>query len=527
MSEDISTTSSPLVNERKLPSGQDRFTGRDWAIAAALVILTVLTRLPFIPPLIAHSDGAEYAFALERFDMARGYPHAPGYPYFILCAKPIYALTGDANSSLVAVAMAFSALACGALYLLGTALFGPWVGLAAALLLMTDSNFWRFGVSWMSYPAGVFWGSVVALTAYRARATSPRWSTISALVIGVAGGFRQQILTFFGLMWLWFSRRAGWRRLALGTALIVILTGLWIAAVSSWTGGYAIYQASSQAQFTEVLHPASVLAALAEGPRAALDRFAERMGKWSELLFGGRSHLSVLAWLLPLLYALGRVMRPQLVRADDRIQLLILWLLPLVAFHLLVNMDTRSYVLIYMPALCLLAGLGIYLFCADLTQNSPRMLPTWLVVVALGVMLNIGVFITRTAPESDRYARQVESVIDHISSRYRPSEAVIVQSDLRMFYHAVHFYLPEYPGYLLQQTMSPPRPSLAFPSPVRLDDSIISAIFLNPNARVEPEPELVELPGGAMLQVLAIAPDERYMYFGPEGVRFAASPDEE
>ena len=204
------------------------------------------------------------------------------------------------------------------------------------------------------------------------------------------------------------------------------------------------------------------------------------------------------------------------------------WLLPLVAFHLLVNMDTRSYVLIYMPALCLLAGLGIYLFCADLTENRPRMLPTWfVVVVALGIMLNIGVFITRTAPESDRYARQVESVISYIKAQYRPDEAAIVQSDLRMFYHAVHYYLPEYPGHLLQQTMSPPRPSLAFPSPVRLNDSVSRVIFLNPHARVQPQPQLVELPGGAMLQVLAIAPAERYMYFGPEGVWFAASPDEE
>jgi len=512
-----------------IPAPQLKFTRKDWLVALGLVVITVATRLPYIPPIITHSDGAEYAFALEKFDMARGYPHAPGYPYFILCAKPIYALTGDANISLVAVAMGFSALACGALYLLGTALFGPWVGLAAALLLMTDSNFWRFGVSWMSYPAGVFWTSVVALAAYRTRCVGSRWSTLCALVIGVAGGFRQQILTFFTPMWLWFSRRAGWRRLISGLVIIALLTVIWIVWVSTWTGGYAVYQASSQAQFSEVVYPGSVFAALTEGPHAAIDRSVERMGRWSDLLFGGHSHLSVLAWLLPLLYALGHVLRPTLIWSDDRVHLLIAWLLPIMAFHLLVNIDTRSYVLIYMPALCLLAGLGIYLFCADLLELLPDgrhwQLPVCImVVVVLGTMLNAGVFALRTQPENARHTRQVESVISHIEIHYQSSEVAIVQSDARMFYHAVHYYLPEYRGYLLQQTMSPPRPSLAFPSPVRLADSVTSVIFLNPKARVRPEPELVALPTGATVGVVQVGSEQRHMYFDATGVWFTPDP---
>ncbi len=512
-----------------IPAPQLKFVRRDWLVAVGLVVITVATRLPFVPPIIADSDGAEYAFALDKFDMARGYPHAPGYPYFVLCAKPIYALTGDANISLVAVAIGFSALACGALYLLGTALFGPWVGLAAALLLMTDSNFWHFGVAWRPPPAGVFWAVIVALCAYRIRRASPRWSSICALVIGVAGGFRQQILTFFTPMWLWFSRQVGWRRLVGGLIIIAVLTGTWIGLASHWTGGYAIYQASNQAQWREHIYNSSVFAAVSNGPKAVVERLIHRLGVWSELLFGGHSHLSVLAWLLPLLYALGRILRPQCIYSDERPQLLLAWIAPVMAFHLLVNMDNRSYVLIYMPALCLLAALGIYLFCADLRELLPDgrrwQLPVCIVVVVvLGMMLNVGVFVLRTQPEDARHTRQVESIINYIKSQYRSTEAAIVQSDARMFYHAVHYYLPEYKGYLLQQTMSPPRPSLAFPSPVRLPDSVTSVIFLNPKARVRPKPELVELPTGAALQVLHLQPEQHYMHFDQTGVWFAANP---
>ena len=114
--------------------------------------------------------------------------------------------------------------------------------------------------------------------------------------------------------------------------------------------------------------------------------------------------------------------------------------------------------------------------------------------------------------------------IEHIRHEYQPREAVIVQSDARMFYHIVHYYLPQYEGYLLQQTMSPPRPSLAFPSPVRLADSVSSVILLNPKARVRPEPQLVELRTDATVGVVRIGPEARYMHFDGTGVRFAANP---
>ncbi len=58
-----------------IPAPQLKFTRRDWLVAVGLVIMTVATRLPYIPPVIVQADGAEYAFALEKVDMAHGYPH--------------------------------------------------------------------------------------------------------------------------------------------------------------------------------------------------------------------------------------------------------------------------------------------------------------------------------------------------------------------------------------------------------------------------------------------------------------------
>lgn len=522
----------------ELPRPQKKFSRIDWAIALALAALVVVTRIPFLPPIIADSDGAEYAFALEKFDMAAGYPHAPGYPLYILCAKSVYALTGDANISLVTVSVGFSALACAAMYLWGVAMFGRPVGVIAALLLLTENSFWRFGTMWRSVPSGVFWATVVALTAYRARASGGKWGMISAACLGLGGGFRQQVLTFLSFMWLWCCRKLGWKQLALGLLIIVILTAGWVAAVSWATGGYSVYRASSQAQWREAIYPSSVFFAAHQGLKSTVDALVTRITTWSNYLFGDRSHLSVLAWLLPLLYALGRLLRPQLIWSDERVQLLVAWLVPVMAFHLLVNMDNRSYVLIYLPPLCLIAAVGIYLFCADLRDMIARRYHQpvlsvrrlgWCcaIVVGLGALLNVGVYTTRIAPGQRQYNRQVQSVISHIAANYGAEEAALVQSDLRMSYHAVHYHLPEYPGYLLQQTMSPPRPSLTFPSPVRLDNSIRHVVFLNPQARVQGPTQTVQLDSGAAVQVVALSAAQRYMHFGPAGVWFSTNKDKE
>jgi len=410
-------------------------------------------------------------------------------------------------------------------------MFGPLVGLVAALLLCSDSNFWQFSATGMAYPQGIFWACIVALTAYLGRirgAQAGRWSIVSAILLGIACGFRQQVVMFLGPMWLWLSRHSGWRRIIGGLLIVAVLSAASIAVMSHWAGDYSVLQASNRAQWTEVIYSSSVFAAAKEGLNAAIQKFTERIAVWSQLLFGGNSHLSAIAWLIPLIYAGGRLLRPQLIWHDDRVQLLVAWLLPIIGFHLLIHMLNRGYALIYLPALCLIAAVGIYLFCTDLSGLLPgkqsRSFPACMtVVVAAAVVLNVGVFTLQSAPATRAHARQLQSVITHIQNNYQPEEAVIVQSDARMFYHIIHYYLPQYKGYLLQQTMSPPRPSLAFASPVRLPDSVTSVIFLNPKARVRPEPELVELPTGAAVGVVQVGPEQRYMHFDQTGVWFAAN----
>jgi len=64
-----------------------------------LAIATVLLRLPFLTPRLAHWDAVNYALGLHDFNVAAHQPHPPGSPYFILLGRAALALTGDDNTA--------------------------------------------------------------------------------------------------------------------------------------------------------------------------------------------------------------------------------------------------------------------------------------------------------------------------------------------------------------------------------------------------------------------------------------------
>ncbi len=199
-------------------------------------------------------------------------------------------------------------------------------------------------------------------------------------------------------------------------------------------------------------------------------------------------------------------------------------------------MTSRCHAAIYYPALFIIAGAGLSLLCRDiravrlaLTKRQASITeaaiwPTAAVLVAFIAIWNIGIFASKTGPTLQAEARGVQSVIAHIQQSYKAERTVIVQSDKRMFFYAVEYYLPEYRGYQLEQTLLPSRPSLATPSPIKLEAEVDTVVFLNPDARVAGDSERIALAEGFAVRVKRLRPHHRYMHFSPAGVAFWASP---
>src|SRR5437762_34484 len=71
-----------------------------WVVLTLLAVATVLLRLPFLTPRLAHWDAVNYALGLHQFNVAAHQPHPPGSPYFIVLGRAALGLTGDDNAAL-------------------------------------------------------------------------------------------------------------------------------------------------------------------------------------------------------------------------------------------------------------------------------------------------------------------------------------------------------------------------------------------------------------------------------------------
>jgi len=100
----VSAPAGPSV-DRLLPLPVRAYFG--WACASA--IATLLTRVPLASHYLFSWDSANFAFALDKYNVAAHQPHPPGYPLYVATAWLLRPLFADANAVYVALSVAASA----------------------------------------------------------------------------------------------------------------------------------------------------------------------------------------------------------------------------------------------------------------------------------------------------------------------------------------------------------------------------------------------------------------------------------
>ena len=188
----------------------------DRMIASALAALVLVSRVPFKSQTLWAWDSVLYARALEQgfhvgADLADQRPHPPGYVFYVASAAAFRLITRDSNVALVIVSVLASALTAAAVYLLCRRYADRALAVVITLGAATAPLVWIYGKVAMPYALlGLL--SVVLATALRAARERP-WpaALIASAGLGLAAGFRQDVLLLLGPLWLWMLATRSWQ----------------------------------------------------------------------------------------------------------------------------------------------------------------------------------------------------------------------------------------------------------------------------------------------------------------------------
>lgn len=419
-------------------------------IAVALAGVTIALRIPFASHTLFAWDSANFAMALNQYNVAFHQPHPPGYPLYVAIAKVVSLWVLDANASFVYISIAASGLAVAALFLLASRMYDPWTGFVSAILLAVSVGFWGYGEVAYPYTALALFEILMAWLCYLMWQGNRSVVVLSGLVLGIAGGIRQDVLVFMGLLWLVSVWRAGLLRLILSSLVLCLTVASWLYPAVQLSGGWAVFERASAAEGYLFLPSSSVLLQGVGGVRHNSLLLVHSLDQ----MFG--------ATALVTLYGVGRFLTFKGLVTDQRLRFLLLWLLPPVLIYVLIHIGEPGYVLSIVPVLCIVTAVIIRDILYDvrsmllLVSSRSRRLKNlsslaWMgggavaaLVMALLVAWNANAFLRTNGPARWEEIRAIDSILTgqvEYARSLQPNSVVILANDR---FRQMQYYLPGY-----------------------------------------------------------------------------------
>lgn len=429
-----------------------------WAVAA-LAAATVASRLPFRSRYLFAWDGANFALALDQYNVAFHQPQPPGYPLYVATAWVVRAATGlDANASYVALSVVASGVAVAMAALVGARLFDRATGLLGATVLATSALFWGQGEVAYPYAFLAAFGTAGAWVALRVADGGPgaaRWAVGGAALLAAGSGFRSEVAPFLAPLWAWgvATWPTTWRtRLLTGAMAGVagLATGLaWYVPMVQLTGGPDAYATATGGYYAYFVQATS-------GAGKHLLGVLENLRALVNYAYAGLGPA-----ILLLVADLGPRFRPTRLVADRASRVLALWMGPPVAFYLLVHLGNPGYLLTIIPAAAILVAAGTRDLVADAAGAAaafarwPSLPARTVPGVAAAILLtvaavNAALFIAGPGEGRRREIAAIDAHFDRVLAAIRadypaPSAMVVAYDRSRQY----RYYLPAWRHELL------------------------------------------------------------------------------
>ncbi len=414
-----------------------------WLTTLYFFAAGIILRLPFRSQFLYHWDSVNFAFGLFEFDILNHQPQPPGYILYILLGRLFKLVFVEANASLVWVSVLFSGLAIAALYWVAARLFDDRVGLAAGVLGLTSPLIWFYSEVALNYIIDAFFVTVLAYACYRQLQGDGRFVIPAALLLGLAGGFRQTTLVFLFPLWLFSLKGVGWGKRVTGTAVLGAVVVGWMAIMIVMSGGWDAFWLAMMSQ------SGSNLGISAASSVQFLLLNLARLGLFT---FYG---LMLAALVLPVFVV--RFIRHfrQTVR-EPVWQVLLLWILPSLLFYL-IFVQQAGYTFTYLPAVFILIAFTLARVIAPWARQKFALRSPTAAMAGVLVAANVAFFLLAQPYlfGSDKFLLRTPSAhairdrdtvlgqkIDFIRAQFPPEETLVLAGG--MDFRIPDFYLADY-----------------------------------------------------------------------------------
>jgi 4-amino-4-deoxy-L-arabinose transferase-like glycosyltransferase len=222
--------------------------------------------------------------------------------------------------------------------------------MAAALLLLSSPLLWFHGEVALSYMIEAVFVTLVAFLCYRHLTGQDDRIWLSALMLGIAGGFRQNTMVFLLPLWAVSAWRFRWRRAISAGIVLALSCAAWLLPMMALTGGAERYWEAVGAASQGIAEESSLL----DGKQMAINGARLVMFTWYALPAG----------VVPLVLGAGRWARTHLGHwrswpRDPRGQLFFWWIAPSLVFYFFIHIRQQGHSFTFMSAVLLLTAAAI------------------------------------------------------------------------------------------------------------------------------------------------------------------------
>ncbi|HLG31323.1 MAG TPA: DUF2723 domain-containing protein [Candidatus Brocadiales bacterium] len=410
-----------------------------YTIPLTLFFITIVSRLPFRSKLLYHIDSVQFALGTSEYNITVHQPHPPGYIIYIMLGKILNTITNDANISFVIISIIFSALTVVVVYYSGMTVFTKEVGIVSALIAITSPSIWFHGEVSLSYIVEAFFSVLTALVCWKVLHGQQKYIYVSAIILALSGGVRQNTMVFLFPLWLFSIRNVPFRKILISVLLLMIVVAMWLIPMLILSGGLANY-------------------------RMAVNELWERAsGTRSIFNMGFQSVAFHLPYLVKFtIYGIGigiiflgvhlysKIRKDGMTFLFDKKTIFfVVWLIPSVLFYTFIFLHPANsgYSLIFIPGLIILLANSLTFF--EKTVETQCVAPLRWIFTVLIIITNLLFFLKFPTYVSVSTIRTLEKnlqvVTSYIRDNFSPEDVVVLSGNLVFlgFRHAM-YYLPEY-----------------------------------------------------------------------------------